>query len=255
MNTHEGVCTACGGQTQNTGSLGRAQPKRGQRRERNQQHAAHTAHATHMQRGSHTTAEHRARVRHAAAGALVAHHAVCRAAHSSAHGGDQRARQARSVRQPFAHLQPACARHGCQLATRPRAVRQRAARARVGHPAGAAGAAAAAAACPGARGAAVPARAPRLMCALDDSRVWDACPALALAQGAALRAFPMGLGSSRHRLLASSSRQPYRHALVISHVPFIPHGLQWYHRREEGGRRPWGALGRRGGTTKSRWHG
>jgi hypothetical protein len=70
----------------NTGSLGRAQPKRGQRRERNQQHVAPTSHAAHMQRGSYTTVEHRARVRHAAAGALVAHHAVCRAAHSSAHG-------------------------------------------------------------------------------------------------------------------------------------------------------------------------
>ncbi len=169
--------------------------------------------------------------------------------------GDQRARHARSVRQSSAHPQPACARHGCQLATRPRAELQRAARARVGHPAGAAAAAAAAAACPGARGAAVPARAPRLTRALDALHVWDACPALALAQGAALRAFPMGLGSSRHRLLASSSRQPYRHALVISHVPVIPHGRQWSHRREGGGRRPWGALGRRGGTTKSRWHG
>ena len=169
--------------------------------------------------------------------------------------GDQRARHARSVRQSSAHPQPACARHGCQLATRARAKLQRAARARVGHPAGAAAAAAAAAACPGARGAAVPARAPRLTRALDALHVWDACPALALAQGAALRAFPMGLGSSRHRLLASSSRQPYRHALVISHVPVIPHGRQWSHRREGGGWRPWGALGRRGGTTKSRWHG
>ena len=104
--------------------------------------------------------------------------------------GDQRARHARSVRQSSAHPQPACARHGCQLATRPRAELQRAARARVGHPAGAAAAAAAAAACPGARGAAVPARAPRLTRALDALHVWDACPALALAQGAALRAFP-----------------------------------------------------------------
>jgi hypothetical protein len=156
--------------------------------------------------------------------------------------GDQRARHARSVRQSSAHPQPACARHGCQLATRPRAELQRAARARVGHPAGAAAAAAAAAACPGARGAAVPARAPRLTRALDALHVWDACPALALAQGAALRAFPMGLGSSRHRLCwpaAAGSRTgthssfhtcPSSHTVVsgptggreVGGVPWVP---------------------------------
>ncbi len=65
----------------------------------------------------------------------------------------------------------------------------------LGHPAGAAGAAAAAAACPGARRTADPARAPRQVRVLDAPHVWAACPALALAQGGALRAFPVGLGS------------------------------------------------------------
>ena len=82
-----------------------------------------------------------------------------------------------------------------QLAARARAERQRAARARVGHPAGAAGAAAAAAAFPGARRTADPARAPRQVRVLDAPHVCAACPALALAQGGALRAFPVRLGS------------------------------------------------------------
>ena len=82
-----------------------------------------------------------------------------------------------------------------QLAARARAERQRAARARVGHPAGAAGAAAAAAACPGARRTADPARAPRQVRVLDAPHVCAACPALALAQGGAPRAFLVGLGS------------------------------------------------------------
>ena len=82
-----------------------------------------------------------------------------------------------------------------QLAARARAERQRAARARVGHPAGAAGAAAAAAACPGARRTADPARAARQVRVLDAPHVCAACPALALAQGGAPRAFLVRLGS------------------------------------------------------------
>ena len=59
----------------------------------------------------------------------------------------------------------------------------------------AAGAAAAAAACPGARRTADPARAPRQVRVLDAPHVCAACPALALAQGGAPRAFLVGLGS------------------------------------------------------------
>ena len=86
------------------------------------------------------------------------------------------------------------------------------------------------------------------MRALGDPYVCNAYPALELPQGPDLHAFPVGVGASRPRLLTGSSRQPYRHALVIPHVPVIPHGRQWSHRREEGGRRPWGALGRAGGA-------
>ena len=215
-----------------------------QRQARRQQHVAHTAHATHVRRGSYIPVGHRARVRQAAARALAAHHAVCRAAHAGAHGGHQRARHARAAYQPPTHPQPARARHGRQLATRARADRQRAVSARIGHPAGAAAAAAAAAARAGARGAAVPSRAPRLMRALGDPHVWAAWPALALAQGGALRAFPMGLGSSWRRLLASSSRQPYSMPHIVPHVPVIPHGRQLSYHQEEGARRLWGAIGR-----------
>ena len=103
-----------------------------QRRERNQQHVAPVAHAAHMQRGSCTTVEHRAHVWHAAARALVAHHAVCRAAPHQHARGDHRARHARAARQLAAHSHPACARRVHQLPARARTERQRAARARVG---------------------------------------------------------------------------------------------------------------------------
>ena len=136
-----------------------------------------------------------------------------------------------------------------QLAARARAERQRAARARVGHPAGAAGAAAAAAAFPGARRTADPARAPRQVRVLDAPHVCAACPALALAQGGAPRAFLVGLGG---RVLASSCSQPYSMPPIVPHVPVIPHGRQWSQHGEEGARRPWGAPGCQGGAIQQR---
>ena len=183
-----------------------------QRRERNQQHVAPVAHAAHMQRGSCTTVEHRAHVWHAAARALVAHHAVCRAAPHQHARGDHRARHARAARQLAAHPHPACARRVHQLPARARTERQRAARARVRHPADAAGAAAAAAACPGARSTAHPARAPRQVRAMDAPHAWYACPARALAQTGRFGALPVGLGSSRRPLAGQQQQAPEQHS-------------------------------------------
>ena len=146
---------------------------------------------------------------------------------------------------PFSQLRILYSHTYDQLAARARAERQRAARARVGHPAGAAGAAAAAAAFPGARRTADPARAPRQVRVLDAPHVCAACPALALAQGGAPRAFLVGLGG---RVLASSCSQPYSMPPIVPHVPVIPHGRQWSQHGEEGARRPWGAPGWRAQT-------
>ena len=113
----------------------------------------------------------------------------------------------------------------------------------------AAGAAAAAAACPGARRTADPARAPRQVRVLDAPHVCAACPALALAQGGAPRAFLVELGG---RVLASSCSQPYSMPPIVPHVPVIPHGRQWSQHGEEGARRPWGAPGCQGGAIQQR---
>ena len=78
-------------------------------------------------------------------------------------------------------------------------------------------------------------RAPRQVRVLDAPHVCAACPALALAQGGAPRAF-------------SSCRQPYSMPPIVPHVPVIPHGRQWSQHGEEGARRPWGAPGWRAQT-------
>ena len=90
-------------------------------------------------------------------------------------------------------------------------------------------------------------RAPRQVRVLDAPHVCAACPALALAQGGAPRAFLVGLGGR-----ASSCRQPYSMPPIVPHVPVIPHGRQWSQHGEEGARRPWGAPGSQGGAIQQR---
>ena len=84
-------------------------------------------------------------------------------------------------------------------------------------------------------------RAPRQVRVLDAPHVCAACPALALAQGGAPRAFLVGLGG---RVLASSCSQPYSMPPIVPHVPVIPHGRQLSHHQEEGARRLLGVIGR-----------
>ena len=202
--------------------------------------AARSVRRTRCTRAARLAGYHRAPRARLAGSSMRPCRSSCRlpAAHAGPLGGRQRARHARAARQPPAHPPPARARCGLQVIACARALRQRAVRARVAHPAGGAAVATAAAACPGACSTAHPARAPRQMRTMDEPHARDACPARALAQTGRFGALPVGLGFSRRRLLASSSRHPNSTPHVTPRAPDVPHGHVGCRDRGEGERRP-----------------
>ena len=198
-----------------------------------------------MQRGSCTAVEHRARVWHAAARALVAHHAACRAAPHSAHRATTEHAtpmlHGSSPPIPTPRVPVVCASFpavpaqsasgppvpvlGTQQVLLALPLQQQLVLVRTGW-------------------LILHAQRGRCACWMLHTCGLHA-RRLHLPRGAPSVHSQWDWARSRRCVLASSSRQPHSMPPIVPHMPAIPHDLQWSRCMEEGARRPWAAPSRR----------